>query len=149
MIICWLPWFEELIWIVMPDWIILSLLIQLDHKRTICQNLNNQDKKVNPTKCYLQNKPITKIRTSNDQKAPVNKDERAPVPALSLQNPDTHKWPKTKCSNSQTELALIHSKLGMIEEILPVRVLIIMGVIVQEIVTIGETRAFQEAMIWN
>lgn len=149
MIICWLPWSEGLIWIVMLGWTILSLLIQLDHKRTTCQNLKNQDKKVNLTKCCLQNKAITKIRTSNDQKAPVNRDERAPVSALSLPNPDTHKLPKTKCSNNQTEWALIHLKLEMIGEILLVRVLIIMGVIVQEIVTIGETRAFQVAMIWN
>ena len=150
MIICWLPWSEELIWIVMLDWTILSLLIQLDHKKTTCQNLKNQDKKVNPsTKCYLQNKAITKTKTSHDQKALANKDERAWAPASSLPNPDTHKLPKTKCFSNQTEHPLIHSKLEMIEEILPVRVLIIMEVIAPGIVTVKKTRAFQAAMTWN
>ena len=125
-------------------------MIQLDRKRIICQNLRNQEKSqenqlFRNLKFYLQNKAITKIRISQDQKALNKEEEKAPL--VSSRNLDMLRMLKRKCFPNLIEFLKIHLKQPIIE-IQILTVLLPMEVIVQGIITLGEkTKVFQEPMI--
>ena len=124
-------------------------MIRLDRKRIICQNLRNQEKSQENQLVsgklifYLQNKAITKIRISQDQKA-LNKEEEK-APPVSSRNLGMLRMLKRKCFTNQIEFLKIHLKHRIIEIL---TVLLPMEVIVQGIITLGEkTKVFQEPMI--
>lgn len=145
----------------MQGWITLSLLILLDHKRTICQDYRNQ-KKQELKLFYHQSKPITEIRILQDQKAPDKLEERILlvmwIQLVLFRNQDMLKLLKAKCLTSLTNKLSIHSR-AVIKEILSVRVqeivLELLTVLTLTVATVlekvqtEESQALLEQTIWN